>query len=156
MPRIGHRVMYFLQSLAFFPGQPALVKAAAWLLRLSPTSPCELAWAAVAVSCMSTLGATVALYALTLEVRRKLGHASCGRENVRLFSVVLDHSNDIQLHSQVFRSAAVAERAAALFLLSPAAPFFTAAYTEGPFALVTFAGLLCRARYVRLCMWQKL
>lgn len=87
MPRIGDLVMCSLQSLSFFPGQPALVKAAAWLLRLSPTSPCELAWAAVAVSCMSTLGAAVALYALTLEVRRLRT-----RERSACSLLSLDHS----------------------------------------------------------------
>ena len=138
-----------LQSLAFFPGQPFLVRRAAQLLSASPQAPCALALAAVVVSCVSTLAATYALHALTREVHSerikpnlpsRAGPACPGQ------SASLTRSPP---GPQVFHSNAVADRAAVLFLLSPAAPFFTAAYTEALFACATFTGLLLRARYAQ-------
>lgn len=62
--------LLFLQSLAFFPAWPLAVRTLVELVGGSVVSPCELLVVGVALNWMCLAGATVALYRLTLLVRR--------------------------------------------------------------------------------------
>ena len=117
------------QSFAFYPGLPLLL---AGMRRLVSPLEAVLGWAplqtvvacgaALSLVCHVAAGAT--LHALTLEVFQGRG----GGDQLPVSPGWL------------------ARVAADLFILSPGGVFFSAVYTEAPFALASFVGMLCMVR----------
>ncbi len=136
------------QAHAFFPLVPLAIRYTAnLLLKIMPenilpsTYEATAAMSAIAINIISFVLAAVALYDLTIFMlkRDELENKLRAKENDTIDSSNLELQNESSL--QLY-----ANTAALLFCINPAGVFFTAAYSESIFSMLTFGGHAIAAR----------